>query len=747
MAVIGRQVSHFYILRTLGSGGMGVVYEAQDTRLPRSVAIKFLKPALSQSVDALKRFKREARLASSLNHPNICTILDVDEDEGQSFIVMELLQGRSLKSRLAAGRLTLGEMADIAGQVADALAVAHDQGIIHRDITPANVFLTDSGIVKLLDFGLAKHFPAAEGIEELTDSLTAPGVMAGTIHYMAPEQFGDDPSVDYRSDLFALGAVLYEMATGAPPFDLAPRNALVAMICEQPHVPVRQLAPQHPVELERIVAALLAKEPADRYQSARELRAGLSALHADAHNRMVPRRGATHRTSVGVMTFEILGDASPQALAFAAGLAEDVSSRLTAFPDLRVAPRISTRAVDGETVRDAGRRLGVAMVLEGAIQVSGGRVRVTSHMVDAADERSMLPAFRIDRPFGDLLVTQDDVAREICERLAPALTRTPATHTPEPDAYHAFKRGQHHWQHCFAGGWRRAIEHFEYAIARDPQFAVAHVALANAYNFGGFYSLMKPGPAFAVAANAAGRALTIDHTLAAAYRELALAKFGGEWDWDGSEQAFRQALAFDPDDALARVHYSWLLMLLRRDDAAYAEAQKGQGLAPGSRLVATARAQTLYIGGRHHDAIDICRECLQADPAYVFAVHLRGLCHLALLESDAAVADLQEAARLAHRAPFYLGLLGRCYGQFGMRSEALALVDELQHQSRDVYVPPQCYVFIYAGLGEHERALAYQESAYADGASPFNYLTPSIRDLYALDPYHKGRLQQMRLSL
>lgn len=745
--MIGRQVSHFYILRTLGSGGMGVVYEAQDTRLPRSVAIKFLKPALSQSIDALKRFKREARLASSLNHPNICTILEVDEDDGQSFIVMELLQGRSLKSRLATGRPPLAEVVDVAGQVADALAVAHDQGIIHRDITPANVFLTDSGIVKLLDFGLAKHFAPADGAEESTDRVTAPGVMAGTIHYMAPEQFVDDPSIDYRSDLFSLGAVLYEMATGAPPFDMAPRNALMAMIREQPHVPVRQLAPQHPMELERIISTLLAKEPADRYQSAGELRADLSALQAGAAHGMVSGLRAGHRrTSVAVLTFEILGDATSRDSAFAAGLAEDVSSRLSAFPDLRVAPRTSTRALHGETVRDAGRRLGVDMILEGAIQVSAGRVRVSANMVDAADERSILPALRIDRHFGDLLATQDEVARAICDGLRPALVRRP-TYTPEPDAYHAFKRGQHHWQHCFAGGWRRAIEHFEYAIARDPLFAGAHVALANAYNFGGFYSLMKPGAAFAVAANAAGRALAIDYTLAAGHRELALAKFGGEWDWDGSEQAFRQALTFDPDDALARVHYSWLLMLLRREDAAYAEAQKGQGLAPGSRLVATARAQTLYIGGRHHDAIDICRECLSADPEYVFAVHLRGLCHLALLDRDAAVTDLQESARLGNRAPFYLGLLGRCYGQFGMRKEALALVDELQHQARDVYVPPQCYVFIYAGLGEHERALAYQESAYADGASPFNYLTPSIRDLYALDPYHKGRLEQMRLNL
>jgi tetratricopeptide (TPR) repeat protein len=215
----------------------------------------------------------------------------------------------------------------------------------------------------------------------------------------------------------------------------------------------------------------------------------------------------------------------------------------------------------------------------------------------------------------------------------------------------------------------------------------------------------------------------------------------------GSEAAFRRALALDGSDALTHAHYSWLLILLAREDAAYAEAQKAHALAPGSRLVATARAQTLYIGGSYEAAIEICDECLACDPGYVFAVQLRGLCHLARGTRDAAVADLEQAAALTLRVPFYLGLLGRCYGQFGMRTEAMALVEALERQERHAYVPPQCYVFIYAGLGERARALAYQESAYADGASPFNYLTPSIRSLYALDPYHRRRLEQMRLSL
>lgn len=747
--MIGRQISHFYIIRALGSGGMGVVYEAQDTRLPRSVAIKFLKPALSKDVGAIRRFKREARLASSLNHPNICTILDVEEGTGESFIAMELLHGRSLKSRLSTGPLPPGEIIEIIAQVADALAAAHNQGIIHRDIAPGNVFLTEGGLVKLVDFGLAKHFPTLTGDPQTTDDLTATGAVAGTIHYMAPEQLAEDAPVDHRCDLYSLGVVLYQMATGARPFDIPSRNALVSAIQFEPHVPVRQLAPERPVELERIVDRLLAKRPEDRYQTARALAADLEplrrTLQAPASARHGPEESSSN-ASVAVLPFDVVGASDATSVHLRDGLAEDISSRLSALGGLRVAPRTSTRNIAGQSVREIGRNLGVALVLEGTLQRSADRVRVTANLVDAAHERSVVPALRVERRFADLLSTQDDIAREICDGLAPSLSCAPARPvTRDPDAYHAFKRGQHHWRSCLAGGWRPAIEHFEYAIERDERFALAHVALAGAYNFLGLYCLMKPKLAFGVATRAAARAIAIDDTLAAAHVEIAMAKFGGDWDWDGSEAAFRRAIALDPKNPLAHVYYSWLLILLGREGAAFAEAQKGHALAPSSRLVATARAQALFIGRRFDEAIEICSECLRFDPAYVFAVQLRGMCYLAKSVPQHAVADLEHAAALSGRTPYYLGLLGRCYAEFGMRDEALGLIAELERQARDAYVAPQSYVFIYAGLGERERALAYQEQAYEDGASPLNYLAPSMRDLYALDPYHKQRLTQMRL--
>jgi eukaryotic-like serine/threonine-protein kinase len=745
--VIGHQISHYYIIRALGRGGMGAVYEARDTKLPRSVAIKVLKEELSKDLDALRRFKREARLASSLNHPNICTILEVGDEEAQSFIAMELLEGASLKARLLGAPLTLDEIVDISIQVADGLAAAHAEGIIHRDITPANIFLTGGGLVKLLDFGLAKHFPEmSTDDEQTTDELTQFGATVGTIYYMSPEQLAGAP-VDARCDLFALGVVMYQMATGARPFDNMTRPALSEAIRHQSHVPVRQLASHHPAELERIIDTLLAKHVDKRYQSAAAVRAALDGLR-----RSLP---STRRASggpaamfVAVLPFEMLGPADSETAAFGEGLAADLRSELSRVEGVSVAPRTSTSVLAGRSIHEIGSRLAVQIVIEGTVQRTDRRIRATANVVDAASERSLCPALVADRVLEDPLTTQDELARGLCDGIRPVLSRAPASrYSQEPEAYHAFKRGQHLWKSCFEGGWRAAIEQFQHAIDRDPQFAVAHAALASAYNFLGFYCLVKPSLAFDVAGRAAERALAIAPTFGPALVELALAKFGGDWDWEGAENAFRRALVLDAENPLAHVHYSWLLILLGRRGPAFAEAQRSAALAPSSRFVAAARAQTMYLAGEYDAAIELCTECLAFDDAYVFARHIRGLCHLVKAERDEAIADLEQAVARGHRAPFYLGILGRCYAQFGLRDKALALVDELLNAPADTYVPPQCYVFIYAALGEGERALQYQEKAYEDGASPFNYLFPGIRELYALSPDHRKRLEQMRLVL
>ena len=272
-----------------------------------------------------------------------------------------------------------------------------------------------------------------------------------------------------------------------------------------------------------------------------------------------------------------------------------------------------------------------------------------------------------------------------------------------------------------------------------------HSALPT--TFWGFTAISSPISPSAWPVESLERALEIDDTLAAAHTELALVKFGGDWDWDGSEYELRRALRIDPASPVAHVYYAWLLVLLGREDAGLAEAQAAHALAPLSRFIGCGRAQALYLAHRFDEAIDVCNECLRFDSDYAFALHLRGWCYQAKSMQKEAVADLEQAATVGHRAPFYLGLLGHCYALGGMGPQVDGLLAELDRQGREIYVPPQCYVYIYAGLGEREKALQYQEKAYEDGASPLNYLTPFIRDFYALDPRHKKRLEQMRLVL
>jgi eukaryotic-like serine/threonine-protein kinase len=747
--VIGRQVSHFYVIRTLGSGGMGVVYEAQDTRLPRSVAIKFLKPGLLHDLEANRRFRREARLASSLNHPNICTILDVDEGDRVSFIAMELLHGMSLKARVAAGPLSLDEIVSVTTQVVDALEAAHVKGVLHRDITPGNIFVCESGQVKLLDFGLAKQMTHGEGDGDASDDLTAHGRVVGTIHYMAPEQLREPAGIDQRCDLFSLGGVLYHMATGARPFEARTGDDVLTMIREQPHVPIRALAPEHPPWLGRIIDRLLAKRPQDRYQTATSVKEELQELHTDIlrSERVTPRRQSRpDETAIAVLPFAIVGRHSLEFEEFRDGLVEDLSSQLASIGHVRVAPRASTRAAVGQGVRALGEQLGVHLVLEGSLQHADDQIRVIANLFHSEDERPALKPITFDRPAHLTLDGQHEVAAHIAQRLSPALEkRVEDVPTRDMEALHAFKRGQHQFlTSCYAGGWRTAIEHFQHAIARDPKFTLAHVAIATAYNFLGYYCLIKPNLAFSVAAQSAERALAIDSSFAPAYAALASVRFGRDWDWNGAEAHFRRALDLDPSDAEVHIYYSWLLTLLGRVDVGLAEVLTARTIAPGSAIVAVGAAHSLYIARRFDEAIEICTQVLGKVPTYVFAHHVRGLCHLSKGMGPQAIADFEVTATLSKRTPFYLALLGLSYGAFGRQRQARDLVDELNQLSRETYVHPQCYIFIYAGLGDQEKT-AFEERSFEHGASPLNYLTPYLRELYELDPHRSKRLEQMRL--
>jgi eukaryotic-like serine/threonine-protein kinase len=745
--VIGQNISHFYIVGRLGSGGMGDVYEAQDMRLPRAVAVKFLKPALNQSATAVKRFRREAWLAASLNHPNICTILDVGETDDGFFIAMELLQGETLKQRLRHGPLPIEDVLDIATDVTRALMVAHDAGIVHRDLSPGNVFVTTQKTAKLLDFGLAKLVPS-EDDSHVTESLTRGGDVPGTLHHLAPEQLLER-AVDRRTDLFALGTVIYYAATGARPFDGTGRPEVIGKIIHEDPVPIGSLMPHCPPELERIVTRLLEKAPDRRYQRASDLLKDLELVRQLQHAE--PRGGRVHRGAstfaLAVLPFAILGDDDAALRGFRAGLPEDLAWWLRKVPGVRVAPRTSTESLRGQSIREIGERLGVDALLEGTMQRAGARIRVIVNLLDSRTEEALRDPIRLDAAYDDLLSVQDLVARQIVAAVKSAVAQANlAVGTKNSDAVREYQRGLHYLRDMFGGGWSQAMYHAGRAIEFDPGFALGHVMLAEAYCFVGLLSLMKPEAAFRQARQAAQRALALDAELAPAHAAEALVRFGRDWDWDGAESSFRRALDLDPDLASARMYYSWLLGLLGREPAAFSEAERAVASSK-SRMVMAGAALTYFMATRYEDAIVRCDACLAKTPDYIFATYLRGQCYHMLQDYRAAHADLERAVELGKRAPFYLGLLGKSYGEAGDVDRARQILTELEDLARRQYVAPHCYVYILHGMGDRQGALEYQERAYEDGAPPLNYLTPFIRNLYSLDPLHRDRLHQMRLNV
>jgi non-specific serine/threonine protein kinase len=488
--MIGETFSHYRILEKIGGGGMGVVYRAEDTRLGRQVALKFLPDELARDAQAVERFKREAIAASRLNHPHICTIHDVGDEPGRPFIAMELLEGQTLKNRLSGRPLPVEEVVELAIHVADALEAAHKKAIVHRDIKPANLFVTERGQGKILDFGLAKLIEGRRAGEAPMNSAmptdqfaTSTGSTLGTVAYMSPEQAKGE-EVDARTDLFSFGVVLYEMATGHPAFAGGTTATVFEAILNRTPPSAAELNHTLPDGLVQIVAKLLEKDRRLRYQSATELRADLQRLKREIDSGRVAPAGARDK-SVAVLYFENLSGAKEDEY-FRDGMTEDVITELSKVKNLRVFPRAAVVAYRDQSVTgpQVGEQLNAQYVLGGSLRRAGNRLRITAQLVEARTGTSVW-AERYDRELSDVFEVQDEIARNITQALR--ITLTPqeekllaAKPTGDPRAYDHYLKGRAYARRMTRSDLDLAMQMFEHAILLDPGFALAHAGIANA---------------------------------------------------------------------------------------------------------------------------------------------------------------------------------------------------------------------------------------------------------------------------
>jgi serine/threonine protein kinase/Flp pilus assembly protein TadD len=743
--MLGKTISHYRILEKLGEGGMGVVYKAEDTKLERMVALKFPPKDLWCDEEARARFIHEARAASALNHPNITTIHEIDEVKGQCFIAMEYIEGKSLKRLLGEKTLSLNEILEIAIQIAEGLNAAHKKGIVHRDIKPDNVMITDDGLAKIMDFGLAK----LKGVSGLTKA----GTTVGTVLYMSPEQARGD-AVDHRTDIWSLGVVLYEMCTGKSPFKAEYEQAVMYSILNSTPKPMASARAEMPKELEKTVDRALAKSPDSRYQNVADMLAELETLARAIES--VASRGKLSankaQTSVAVLPFVNLSADKEQEY-FCDGIAEEIINALTHVEGLRIVARTSAFAFKGksEDVREIGRRLDVKAVLEGSVRKAGNRLRITVQLVDVADGYHIWSE-RYDREMEDVFAIQDEISLAVVEKLKVRLLGEEKAaivkrSTENLEAYSLYLKGRYHWNKRALDGVRKSIELFEQAIEKDPNYALAYAGLADGYNILGGFGVSPPSDCFPKADAAALKALGLDSALAEAHTSLAYVYANYKWNWAGAEREYRRAIELNPGYATARQWYALYLSAMGRHDEAFEQVKLALELDPLSLIINLARARVLDYARRYEEAIEQCHRVLEMDQNFAAAHYSLGSVYLRLKRYKEGMNELRWGSELFAGNPMFAGILGYTYALMGKRAEALKILDDLKNMSRKQYVPAFMIASVYIGLDDKDQAFEWLEKAFQERDPDLILLkVEPLYDGLRSDPPFVALLKKMELE-
>ena len=789
--IAGDTVGAYKILNQLGAGGMGEIYLARDARLNRLVALKLLSGHFTREEGHVRRFRQEALAASSINHPNILTVHDIGEWNGRDYIATEYVEGMTLRARMRGTRLSLSEAVDIALQIAGALSAAHAAGIVHRDVKPENVMVRGDGLVKVLDFGIAKYiepFPCDDSGQSWVRTQT--GLVIGTTTYLSPEQArGED--IDARTDLWSLGVILYEMVAGRLPFlGKTPADA-IASILERDPEPLGRLQRGVSPELDRIVARCLAKNKDKRYAHASDLSEDLRRLRATIGDEQTlrfgllapargmllsPKRKVTAAAAlflvisavIAIMFFYLRPGATGRSVDSLAvlplvnaggsgdteylsdGITDSLINNLSQLPNLRVMSRNSVFRYKGQDVdaKTVGNALSVNAVLTGRVVQRGDDLSVSLELVDARDS-SHLWGGRYDRKLTDVVTLQNEITRDVSRKLRARLTGTDErklakSYTPSAEAYQLYLRGRYHLVKNTRSEIQTGISDFRQAIEIDPSYGLAHVGLADAYRVLALSGESPATEALPQAKAASRKAVEIDDGLAEAHTALGLISFWYDWDFGEAENQFKRAIELDPNSPDTREAYATLLSYTGRHTEALAEIKRARELDPLNVRTGALEGTMLIYAGRIDEALVRLQKTLELEPNYWFAMQYVASAYIEKGMFAEAAAEARKARELSGVSTRPTGFLGYALAKAGRRAEARAELEGLLRLSKERYVSPYNIAMIYNGLGEGDEALEWLERGYREREPRMVFLTaePKWNNLRS-DPRFKDLLHRV----
>jgi eukaryotic-like serine/threonine-protein kinase len=736
--MIGQTISHYKILEKLGEGGMGVVYKAHDTKLDRDVALKFLPHYLTSDPVEKERFYHEARAASALMHPNVTVIHEIAEHDGQLYIAMELVEGKTLKQLTEHESLSIKQCLDIAIQVCDGLAAAHERGVVHRDIKSENIILTAKNQAKIMDFGLAKVKGATK--------LTKEGSTLGTAAYMSPEQARGE-EVDQRSDIFSFGVVLYELLTSKLPFRGEHHAALMYSIVNEEPQPIARFNENVTPEIEHIVAKALEKDRGERYQHVDDL---LADLRRELKKLEYAKAGSTTPVSaptglkskwgkigiaglasgilvgIGIYFFTsrskpidsmavlpfVSGGADSTSEYLSDGFTESLINILSKLPGIKMMSSSSVFRFKGKDIdpQKAAGELGVAAVLTGHITQRGDNLAISVELINAKDN-SHIWGDRYSRKLSDVIALQTEISQEISNQLKITLTSDeqkrlmkPATENTE--AYQLYLKGRFYWNKRNREGFERAIQYFNQAIEKDPSYALAYAGLADAYVTMAGYFLITPKESADKAQTAARKALTLDETLAEPHTTLATL-FENNWDWANAEKEYKRVLELNPNYATGHQWYGEFLTERGRFDDGLIELRKAQELDPLSPIAYVSMASVLAGMHRYDEGIQQIKKAFEVDQNFSRAHAVLGLLYLLKGKGTDAIQETRKAVELSDSSLEYIANLGFIYGSLGQKEEAEKILKKFLQLEKQQYVSPYLIGALYLSTGDNDQAFVW----------------------------------------